>query len=212
MPPTAVALAFTLWQLPYRPRAQYQHEPQKMLNGTITRSPTFRFATDGPTCSTTPTNSWPKVWPTRVSGTSPWYRCRSEPQIAARVTRTIASLGCSIAGISFSSTRTLYGPRYTIARIGWPPPERRGSDPTTRLLVPAGSASRLLEPCVGCRVTAIRRESLLTDDSQEISAVSRACPVSRNGLTQPDAWPYRPPGVSSHDDGVRRSARGGPPP
>src|SRR3954467_14577656 len=114
--------------------------------------------------------------------------------------------------MSFFSTRTLYGPRYPIARIGCPPPERRGSDPTTRLLVPAGSASQLLEPCVRCRVTAIRPESLLTDDSREISAVPPACIVSRNGLTQPGAWPYRPPGVSSHDDGVRRSARGGPPP
>ena len=87
-----------------------------MLNGTMTRSPRLRFRTDGPTSSTTPMNSCPKVMPTRVSGIIPWYRCRSEPQIAASVTRTIASFGCSIGGISFSSTRTLYGPRYTIAR------------------------------------------------------------------------------------------------
>lgn len=32
-----------------------------MLNGTITRSPTLRFRTDGPTSSTTPTISWPNV-------------------------------------------------------------------------------------------------------------------------------------------------------
>jgi hypothetical protein len=31
-------------------------------------------------------------------------RCRSEPQIAANVTRTIASPGCSIAGMSFYTT------------------------------------------------------------------------------------------------------------
>ena len=43
-----------------------------MLNGTITRSPRFRFWTDEPTSSTTPTNSWPKVIPTRVSGIIPW--------------------------------------------------------------------------------------------------------------------------------------------
>ena len=42
MPPTAVALGLTLWQLEYRPRAQKKHEPQKMLNGTITRSPTLQ--------------------------------------------------------------------------------------------------------------------------------------------------------------------------
>src|SRR5215218_7900254 len=121
MPPTAVAFGLTLWQFEYRPRAQNQHVPQKMLNGTITRSPTFRFCTDDPTCSTTPMNSCPKVIPTRVSGIMPWYRCRSEPQIAPSVTRTIASFGCSIGGTSFSSTRTLYGPRYTIALIAPPP-------------------------------------------------------------------------------------------
>ena len=48
MPPTAVAFGLTLWQLEYRPRAQKKHEPQKMLNGTMTRSPTFRFCTDEP--------------------------------------------------------------------------------------------------------------------------------------------------------------------
>src|SRR4051795_12333259 len=117
MPPTAVALGLTLWQLEYRPRAQKKHVPQNTLKGTITRSPGFRFCTDGPTWSTTPMNSWPNVMPTRVSGIIPWYRWRSEPQIAARVTRTIASFGCSMRGTSFSSTRTLYGPRYTIARI-----------------------------------------------------------------------------------------------
>jgi hypothetical protein len=72
MAPTAVAFGLVLWQLPYRPRAQNQHEPQKMLNGTITRSPTSRFCTDGPTSCTTPMNSCPKVVPTRVSGTKPW--------------------------------------------------------------------------------------------------------------------------------------------
>ena len=72
MPPTAVALGLTLWQLEYSPRAQKKQEPQKMLNGTITRSPRLRFCTDEPTSSTTPMNSWPKVMPTRVSGIIPW--------------------------------------------------------------------------------------------------------------------------------------------
>src|SRR5918997_6858752 len=117
MPPTAVALGLTLWQLLYRPRAQNQQLPQKMLKGTITRSPTCRLSTDGPISSTTPMNSCPNVCPIRVSGMSPWKRCRSEPQIAASCTRTIASLGCSMRGLSFSSTRSLYGPRYVIARM-----------------------------------------------------------------------------------------------
>jgi len=100
------------------PAAQNHHEPQKTLNGTVTRSPTLRFCTDGPTWSMMPMNSWPKVVPTRVSGIIPWSRCRSEPQIAVSVTRTIASLGCSIRGMALPSTRTLYGPRYTIACKG----------------------------------------------------------------------------------------------
>src|SRR4051812_27108942 len=67
----------------------------------------------------------------------PWYRCRSEPQIAASCTRTIASLGCSIRGLSFSSTRSLYGPRYVIARMVCLPGQR------TRLLrFPAASARK----------------------------------------------------------------------
>jgi hypothetical protein len=72
MAPTAVALGFTLWQLEYRPRAQKKHDPQKMLNGTMTRSPRFRFCTEEPTSSTTPMNSCPNVVPTRVSGIIPW--------------------------------------------------------------------------------------------------------------------------------------------
>ena len=39
----------------------------------------------------TPVNSWPNVIPTRVSGTDPLYKCRSDPQIHDRVIRTMAS-------------------------------------------------------------------------------------------------------------------------
>src|SRR5919112_6461558 len=149
MPPTAVALGFTLWQLEYRPRAQKKQVPQNTLNGTITRSPGLRFCTDGPTWSTTPMNSWPNVIPTRVSGIIPWYRCRSEPQIAARVTRTIASLGCSIAGMSFSSTRTRYGPRYTIARMLAPvagAPTAVGSSPRLQSAGSRAGIGRTADP------------------------------------------------------------------
>src|SRR5690242_11314079 len=48
--------------------------------------------------------------------------------MAARVTRTIASFGCSIEGRSFSSTRMRYGPRYVIARTN-APKGRRVNDP-----------------------------------------------------------------------------------
>src|SRR5690606_15718824 len=59
----------------------------------------------------------------RVSGIMPWNRWRSEPQTAARVTRTMASFGCWIVGLGFSSTRILYGPRYAMALTGPPPPD-----------------------------------------------------------------------------------------
>jgi hypothetical protein len=45
--------------------------PQAMLKGTSTWSPLASFCTPEPTSSTIPQNSWPKVEPTRVSGTSP---------------------------------------------------------------------------------------------------------------------------------------------
>jgi hypothetical protein len=64
-----------------------------------------------PTCSTMPVNSWPNVIPMRVSGTEPLYKWRSDPQMHDRVTRTIASCGCRISGIGFSSMRTRKGPR-----------------------------------------------------------------------------------------------------
>jgi len=71
MAPTAVALALTLWQFDSSPREQKKHVPHEMWKGTITLSPGRRFCTEGPTCSTWPMNSWPKVCPIRVSGSSP---------------------------------------------------------------------------------------------------------------------------------------------
>ncbi len=34
---------------------------QEMVKGTTTRSPTLRFSTADPTCSTMPMNSWPST-------------------------------------------------------------------------------------------------------------------------------------------------------
>src|SRR5215210_5275667 len=52
----------------------------------------------------------------------------SDPQIAARVTRTTASLGCRISGSGFVSTPTRNGPRYVIALICSPPHAFRLAD------------------------------------------------------------------------------------
>src|SRR5699024_6667671 len=58
--------------------------------------------------------SWPKVIPGSAS-VRPSYMCRSEPQIAVEVIRTITSVGAWMAGSSTSSTATSYGPLYTTA-------------------------------------------------------------------------------------------------
>src|SRR5215210_4082244 len=99
MPPTAVAWGLDTWQLPYSSCWQKTHLPQAILNGTRTWSPTLSLPTSAPICSTTPVNSCPNVVPTRVSGTAPLYKCRSDPQIHDLVTRTIASCGCTILGM-----------------------------------------------------------------------------------------------------------------
>ena len=83
-----------------------KQDPQKILKGVSTRSPTLNEVTDGPTSSMMPVNSRPNVVPTRVSGTRPWYRCRSAPQMHERVTRTMASFGCSMAGSGLWAART----------------------------------------------------------------------------------------------------------
>src|SRR5687767_4166676 len=49
------------------------------------------------------------------------YRCRSEPQIAVDVIRTIASVGSWILGSGTVSTDTLDVPCQVSARMPWPP-------------------------------------------------------------------------------------------
>jgi hypothetical protein len=62
---------FVFSQLAYSWRLQKKQLPQEILNGTISRSPRWCWRTEGPTSSTTPVNSWPKVVPTRVSAIIP---------------------------------------------------------------------------------------------------------------------------------------------
>src|SRR3954454_4793127 len=85
---------------------QDQQLPQEIGKGTTTRSPTFRFLTDGPTSTTSPMNSWPRMSPCSSDGMKPLYRCRSEPQMAELVMRTMASRGLRILGSGTCSTRT----------------------------------------------------------------------------------------------------------
>src|SRR5690606_22062505 len=83
-PPAAVAIVLDSWQLANKPCTQKTHSPHAILNGTNTLSPTFKLVTPLPSSRTIPMNSCPNVLPTRVSGTIPWYKCKSEPHIQAQ--------------------------------------------------------------------------------------------------------------------------------
>jgi hypothetical protein len=74
-------------------------------NGMTTRSPLLILVTCDPTSSTTPTASWPIDCPVSERSIEA-YGHRSLPQTQARVTRTIASVGSTIAASGTSSTRT----------------------------------------------------------------------------------------------------------
>ncbi len=100
----------------WKPCWHIQQCPQEMLNGTTTRSPTFRFVTAEPTSSTMPIGSWPRTSPLSMYGPSTRYRCRSEPQIAVEVIRTIASVGSWMVGSGTVSTDTFSVPCQVSAR------------------------------------------------------------------------------------------------
>src|SRR5687768_5112488 len=101
-----------------------KHAPQEMLNGITTRSPGLMCSTAGPTSSTMPIGSWPRTSPSSRNGPRTPYRCRSEPQIAVDVMRTIASVGCSMRGSGTVSTRTSSTPCHVNARMGHGVPRR----------------------------------------------------------------------------------------
>jgi hypothetical protein len=52
-----------------------------------------------------PTPSWPRIRPSSTPGIVPRTKCRSVPQIALAVSRTIASVGSWIVGSGTSSSR-----------------------------------------------------------------------------------------------------------
>ena len=81
-----------------------------------TRSPAFTVRTSSPTASTTPTNSWPIRRPPSL-GSIALYGQRSLPQMAARVTRTSASVGSTRCASGTVSTRTSCAAYMRVARI-----------------------------------------------------------------------------------------------
>lgn len=76
-----------------------------MVEGMTTRSPALRLRTPGPISSTTPVPSWPRMVPGRRPSMVPRMKCRSVPQMALVVRRTMASVSCSITGSATSSRR-----------------------------------------------------------------------------------------------------------
>src|SRR3954453_23865394 len=90
---------------------QNQQAPQPIGKGTTTRSPFFSLllSTSGPTSSTMPIGSWPRMSPGFMKGMNPSTRCRSDPQMQVEVMRTIASRLLRILGSGTRSTLTLYG-------------------------------------------------------------------------------------------------------
>src|SRR6478752_6841281 len=80
-----------------------------------TRSPTSTSVTASPLSTTTPANSCPITVPFSKPGVCPCSGKRSAPQIAAALTRTIASVGSSMRASGTSSTRTSPGAASTTA-------------------------------------------------------------------------------------------------
>src|SRR2546430_10602263 len=92
-----------------------------MLNGMTTRSPVRRLVIAGPTSSTMPIGSWPRMSPSVMKGPSTSYRCRSEPQMPLDVTRMTMSSGSWMAGSGTFSTRTSRRPCQVTAFMSLPP-------------------------------------------------------------------------------------------
>ena len=92
-----------------KPRSQFLQNPQPMLKGMATQSPTFTRSTPLPTSTTWPRFSCPNT-PPRGKSVRPSYMCRSEPQMLVLVIRTSTSVGLSIRASGTSFTATSRGP------------------------------------------------------------------------------------------------------
>src|SRR4051794_10160188 len=98
------------------PSLQKSQVPSEIANGITTTWPHLMVQTSLPTASTTPIASCPMLWPVSLFGMS-LYGQRSLPQMHARTTRIIASLGSTIDGSGTFSRRTSPAPYMMVARI-----------------------------------------------------------------------------------------------
>lgn len=62
------ALGLEFSHTEYRPCWHDEQCPQAIGKGTTTRSPGLRLRTCGPTSTTSPMNSWPRMSPLRMAG------------------------------------------------------------------------------------------------------------------------------------------------
>jgi hypothetical protein len=107
-PPLMQAVCSLSWQK--------MQVPSEKANGMTTKSPCFMVRTSAPISSTVAIASWPITRPVSLCG-SVLYGQRSLPQMQARVTRMMASVGSSILGSGTFSIRTSPAPYMTVARI-----------------------------------------------------------------------------------------------
>jgi len=143
------AFGFELSQREYSSFSQNQHDPQLIVNGTTTRSPSSNVSTSLPTSITSPVGSWPITSSARIEGISSLYRCRSEPRIAVAVTSIIASFGLTISGRGTFSTRMSSFPCQVSALIVGASSQQIRLSPTGRVPVERRDLPRLgetLEP------------------------------------------------------------------
>src|SRR5690554_4574336 len=76
-----------------------------MVEAITTRSPICRLRTSSPRASTMPTPSWPRMVPGCMPAMVPRTMCRSVPQMADAVMRTMASVGACRVDSGTSSRR-----------------------------------------------------------------------------------------------------------
>src|SRR5262249_35666344 len=154
------------------PAWQYRHRPQLAIPSRATRSPARNVVTAVPTSATSPAISCPG----HDCGTiiSPWYQCRSEPQMPQLRTATTTSSGPG-AGRGISSTTTVCGPRQSAPRI-----VAVTSPPRVMLLDHAahlrGAGVAVLEPEPRGRNGPLDHDLRLPRDHGELAALGHQSP------------------------------------
>src|SRR5262249_36362604 len=142
------------------------------MPSNATRSPARNVVTAVPTSATSPAISCPG----HDCGTiiSPWYQCRSEPQMPQLRTTTTTSSGPGV-GRGISSTTTVCTPRHSAPRIVavTSPPRVVLLDHRTHA---CGERVPVLEPQAGGRNRALDHDLDLAGDHGELAALGHEAP------------------------------------